>query len=107
MREQRRARRFAISIEILEINGNPAQGGKILNLSTNGARLELPFSFRIRDQLKLLVLLPGLKKPSTFIGQVLWKKPGNSEGHYVTGVQFYQNYWDLDQWLRQLTFKAA
>ena len=107
MREQRRARRFGINLEILEINGKPAQGARILDLSTNGARLELPFSFPINDQLKLIVLLPGLKKPSTFIGRVIWKKPANSEGQYTIGLQFYQNYWDLDQWLRQLTFKAA
>jgi hypothetical protein len=104
MRAQRRARRFSINLEILEINGKPAQGARILDLSTNGARLELPFSFRIKDQLKLIVLLPGLKKPSAFIGVVIWKKPANSEGHYITGLQFYQNFWDLDQWLRQLTF---
>ena len=107
MREQRRARRFGINLEILEINGKSAQGARILELSTNGARLELPFSFQINDQLKLIVLLPGLKKPSTFIGRVTWKKPANSEGRYATGLQFYQNYWDLDQWLRQSTFKAA
>ena len=104
MKEQRRARRFALNLEVLEISGKPAPGARLLDLSVNGARLALPFAPRINEQLKFMVLLPGLTKPSTFIGRVGWKKPADPEGRYVTGLQFYQNYWDLDQWLRAQTY---
>ncbi len=107
MREQRRARRFPLDLEVLEIIGKSAQGALILNLSSNGAKVELPFAARINEQLIFLVLLPGLKKPSKFIGRVTWKKTANPQGRYVTGLQFYQNYWEIDQWLRQQILKAA
>jgi PilZ domain len=101
MREQRLSRRYPLNLEIIEIIGKPAKGGRLLNISTNGARVELPFSAKIFDQLAFWVLLPGFKKPSKFIGRVAWKKPVNSEGLYVTGLQFYQNYWEIDHWMRQ------
>ena len=43
MVEKRRARRYELNIDILEINGKPVQGARILNLSTNGARLEMTY----------------------------------------------------------------
>jgi hypothetical protein len=107
MREQRRARRFALDLEVLEIGGKPVHGARLINLSSNGARLELPFAARINEQLKVTVQLPGFTKPSTFFGRVAWKKKVNLEGRFVTGLQFYQNNWDLDQWLRALAMKAA
>ena len=42
--ERRRTRRYQINTELLEANGNPGQGSKVIDLSMNGARLELPFS---------------------------------------------------------------
>lgn len=107
MREQRRARRFGLNVEILEIIGKSVQRARLLNLSSNGATVELPFSARINEQVAFWVLLPGLKKPIKFIGRVAWRKPVNPDGRYETGLQFYQNYWEIDQWLRQLTPKAA
>lgn len=106
MKEQRRARRFALDIKIQEIIGKSAKGARLLNLSSNGARVELPFSAKIFDQVAFWVLLPGFKKPTKFIGRVAWKKPGDAEGRYVTGLQFYQHYWEIDQWLRQQPLKA-
>jgi hypothetical protein len=117
MREQRRARRFALNLEILEVNGKPAPGARLLDLSTNGARLELPFAARINEQVKFTILLPGLTKPSTLIGlvvkpsklmgRVVWKKPASPGGWYITGLQFYQNSWELDQWMREQTYTKA
>jgi hypothetical protein len=107
MRERRRARRFAFNVEIQELIGKSVQGARLLNLSSNGARVELPFAARINEQVAFWVLLPGLKEPSKFIGRVAWKRPANQEGRYVTGLQFYQNYWEIDQWLRQQTLEAA
>jgi PilZ domain len=107
MREQRRARRFALNVEIQEIIIKSVQGARLLNLSSNGAKVELPFSARINEQVAFWVILPGFKKPSKFIGRVAWKKPVNPEGRYVTGLQYYQNYWEIDQWLRQQTLKVA
>jgi hypothetical protein len=100
MREQRRARRYTLNLEVLEINGKPAPGAMLLELSSNGARLALPYAVRINEQLKFTVLLPGLARPSTYSGRVVWRKPADPTGRQATGLQFYQNYWDLDQWLR-------
>ncbi len=101
MKEKRRARRFPLDLEILAIQGKPAPAARLVDLSSNGARLKLPFSVRLKEQLNFQCLLPGLKKPIKLSGYVVWKKPAGPDGLFVLGVQFYQNYWELDQWLRQ------
>ncbi len=107
MKVPRRARRFPLDIEIIEAIGKSAQGARLIDLSSNGARVEVPFAAKINEQVAFVVLLPGLKKPSKFIGRVAWKKPADAEGHFVTGLQFYQNSWEIDHWLRQQPLKAA
>jgi hypothetical protein len=107
MVEKRRARRFVLDLEIMEINGKAATGAKLLDLSANGARLDLPLARRLGEQLGLLILLPGLKKPSKFFVRVVWKRPPDQAGRHIIGVQFYQNNWELDQWLRQQSHKPG
>lgn len=107
MVERRRARRYALNLEIMEVNGKSAPGARILELSTNGTKLELPFSPPLYDPVTLVFLLPGFNKPSKLVGRVVWKRPPNSQGLHVIGLQFYQNYWELDQWLRQQSLKPT
>ncbi len=88
-------------MELLGINGKPDQEARLLDLSTNGAKLALPFSPPLMAQMTISFLLPGLDQPTEIKGRVVWKKPVNSEKLYVVGFQFYQNYWEIDRWLRQ------
>jgi len=100
MREQRRARRYVINRELLEINGAPAKGLKILDLSSNGARVELHFLPPFMTQISLKFALPEANKVFQVRGRVLWSKITPTRGRYEVGVQFYQNYWEIDQLLR-------
>jgi hypothetical protein len=98
--ERRRARRYAINTELLEVNGIPGNGAKIIDLSTNGARLELPFSPPFMSQMTLKFELQGAKKALSVVGRIIWSKMTLKKGWYLVGVQFYQNYWELDHLLQ-------
>jgi hypothetical protein len=96
----RRARRYVVNTELLETNGAPGNGGKIIDLSMNGAKLELPFSPPFMSQLVLKFPLPGSTKILRVVGRVIWSRTALQRGWYEVGVQFYQNYWEIDQLLR-------
>ena len=98
--ERRRARRFLIDTELIEINGAPGQGSRIIDLSINGAKLDLPFSPPFMSQMTLKFALQGSQKILRVLGRVLWSKMTLQRGRYEVGVQFYQNYWELDHLLR-------
>jgi hypothetical protein len=98
--ERRRARRYLINTELLEANGNPGKGSKVIDLSMNGARLELPFSPPFMSQLVLKFSLQQSTKIFRVVGRVIWSKMTRQRGRYEVGVQFYQNYWEIDQLLR-------
>ena len=106
MAEKRRARRYELNIDILELNGKPVQGARILDLSTNGAKLELTYSPRINEQLIFKFILPGFQRQNKISGRVAWKKT-ILEGRYIIGIQFFNNFWDIDQWFRNQIFKST
>lgn len=98
--QRRRTRRYVVNTELLEANGTPGKGSKIIDLSMNGAKLELPFSPPFMSQLVLKFALHESKKILSVVGRVLWSKMTLQRGWYEVGVQFYQNYWEIDQLLR-------
>jgi PilZ domain len=98
--ERRRARRYLINTELLEVNGNPGKDSKVIDLGMNGARLELPFSLPFMSQLVLKFSLQQSTKIVRVVGRVIWSKMTWQRGRYEVGVQFYQNYWEIDQLLR-------
>ena len=101
--ERRRARRYLVNIELLEVNGKPGIGSRMLDLSMNGARLELPFSPPFMSQIVFSFPLPESTKTLRVVGRVLWAKAALERGRYQVGVQFYQNYCKIDQVLRLLS----
>lgn len=100
MKERRRARRYRVDIELKTINGKNVPGARLLDLSANGAKVESTLSPRLKEHFTITLLLPGIPNPCQVNGSVVWKKPA-AAGLYVVGVQFYQNNWELDKWLRQ------
>lgn len=98
--QKRRARRYRINTDLLEANGRPGQGSKIIDLSTNGARVELPFSPPFLSQMTLKFELQGAQKVLQVVGRVIWSKMTLKRGWYEVGIQFYQNYWEIDHLLR-------
>lgn len=100
---RRRARRFLVNTELLEANGAAGNGSRILDLSMNGARLELPFSPPFMSQMMLKFNLQGSQKILSVVGRVLWSKMTLQRGWFEVGVQFYQNYWEIDHLLRLQT----
>jgi hypothetical protein len=101
--ERRRSRRYLVNTELLDVNGNPGNGSRIIDLSVNGARLELPFSPPFMSQLVLKFALPQSPKTLRVVGRVIWTRTAFERGKYEVGVQFYQNNWELDQLLRLQT----
>jgi PilZ domain len=99
-RKSQRIRRFKINLDILEANGVPGRGSKIVDLSMNGAKLELPFSPPFMSQIALKFGLPESEKIFQVVGRVIWSKMTLQKGWYEVGVQFYQNYWEIDHELR-------
>jgi hypothetical protein len=99
-RQRQRARRYRIDLEILEANGIPGKGSKIIDLSMNDAMLELPFSPPFMSQLAFKFGLQESEKIFRVVGRVIWSKMTLKKGWYEVGVQFYQNYWEIDQELR-------
>jgi hypothetical protein len=89
-----------VNTELLEANGSPGKGSKIIDLSMNGAKLELPFSPPFMSQMVLKFALNGSNKILSVMGRVLWSKMTLQRGWYEVGVQFYQNYWEIDHLLR-------
>jgi hypothetical protein len=98
--QRRRARRYVVNTELLEANGSPGKGSKIIDLSMNGAKLELPFSPPFMSQMVLKFALNGSNKILSVVGRVLWSRMTLQRGWYEVGVQFYQNYWEIDYLLR-------
>jgi hypothetical protein len=98
--EQRRARRYVVNTELVEVNGVPGQGSRIIDLSTNGARMDLPFSPPFMSQITVKFALQGSEKFLRVVGRVIWSKTALQRGRYEVGVQFYQNYWEIDHLLR-------
>jgi hypothetical protein len=97
---RRRARRYLVNTALLEVNGNQVAGAKVIDLSTNGARLGLPFSPPFMSQMVLKFGLPSSPKIMQVVGRVIWTRLTPKTDWYEAGVQFYQNYWELDQLLR-------
>jgi hypothetical protein len=98
--QRRRARKYVVNTELLETNGAPGGGARIIDLSMNGARLELPFSPPFMSQMTLKFTLQGSKKIMRVVGRVIWSRIGLKRNWYEVGVQFYQNYWEIEQLLR-------
>jgi hypothetical protein len=98
--QHRRARRYVINTELLEANGRPGQGSRIIDLSMNEAKLELPFSPPFMSQITLNFSLRGAEKVFKVVGRVIWSKLTLQKGRYEVGIQFYQNYWEIDYLLR-------
>ena len=78
--ERRRARRYLINTELLETNGMPGNGSRIIDLSTNGAKLEMPFSPPFMSQLTLKFELEGGKKVFRVVGRVIWSRNDSTKG---------------------------
>jgi hypothetical protein len=98
--QRRRVRRFVLNSELLATNGSPGQGARIIEMSMDGARLELPYSPPFMSQMVLTFSLGGSEKVLTVVGRVLWSRMTMQAGWYEVGMQFYQNHWEIDQLLR-------
>jgi hypothetical protein len=98
--QPRRARRFAINTELLEVNGKSRRGAKIVDLSMNGAKLALPFSPPFMSHMTLTFSLGGAEKVFKVVGRVIWSRMSLEKGWFEVGMQFYQNYWEIEYVLR-------
>jgi hypothetical protein len=99
--KQRLSKRHPTTIELITLNGNPSKNASIHDLSTGGARLEIPFAVPIMGQLMFGVRLTESTEIINLSGKVAWVKAiPKTQGRYLVGIQFYNLDWRLDQWLR-------
>ncbi|MGQ9920925.1 MAG: PilZ domain-containing protein [Desulfobacca sp.] len=91
---------FQINRELLEVNGKPGNGAQVLNFAINGARLRLPFSPPLMSQIRFKFTLQSDARTHSIAGQVIWSQRVRDKDWYEVEVQFYQNYWEIDQLLR-------
>jgi hypothetical protein len=104
--ERRQSRRFPVHRELMEVNGRPGGGAKILDLSASGARLYLPFT---QPQLSLITFKFALEDQGQVfrvVGRVIWSREAPTKNWHYVGIQFFQNYWEIEQWLHRAAAQA-
>ncbi len=99
-RNRRQARRYPFDRELLEVNGKPAQGDRIVDLAMGGARLRLRWVPPLMSQIKVTFTVENQPQPMTLSGRVVWTRASKERGWFEAGIQFYQPFWAIDQTLR-------
>ncbi len=97
-RIERRVKRYPVCLPIAELNGQPAQEARVVDLSSLGARLETKMPLAPRNTVDFTVRLPGQPGPARLSGQVRWLRPLlDRPGWFQIGVQFFTPQWDLER----------
>jgi hypothetical protein len=99
----RKSRRYPVSLEVKELNGQPGAETRILDLSAQGARLETSALLPLRELVDFTFTYPGDLVPIRLGGQVVWTRPSPAApGRYLVGLRLLQSCWDLIQLTRRL-----
>lgn len=89
MTEQRRAPRQDTDLEIIEINGQPGAGSRLLDISEYGAKIATSMVFVPGDPVEFGFIFPGEEGETHHNGQVVWVMPAPSmQGHQLLGLEF-------------------
>jgi hypothetical protein len=98
--------RYPARLDVKKINGRPAAGVLVVDLSAMGARLESAEPLAPRNAVDFTLHLPGADADTTLSGMVVWLRPLlDRPGRFQMGVQFYQPVWDLDRLGREGKFE--
>ncbi|MDD3580525.1 MAG: PilZ domain-containing protein [Desulfobacca sp.] len=101
--QSRKSRRYAIRLELKEINGKPGAGTYLLDLSATGAKLDSPTAFALNNPVKITFIFPGENKEICLGGRVVWVLPlMGKASRYLIGLQLFQSFWELDLLARRL-----
>jgi hypothetical protein len=94
----RRAQRYPVHLEINSLNGKPAGGSFIVDLSALGAKLESSTPLSPRHQVEFTFTLPGCAAETKAVGTVVWMRPLlTAPGRYHMGIKFFNSVWEIDQ----------
>lgn len=97
----RRVKRFAVRLPVRELNGKPAKGIYVVDLSSLGARLETDAPLAPRLPVEFTVILPDHEVETRLSGQVVWMRPLlHFPGRFHLGLQFFGPQWDIDRLAR-------
>jgi hypothetical protein len=98
----RQALRYPVSLEVQELNGQPGDQTRILDLSAQGAKLETSLLLSPRELVDFAFTYPGGPAPVRLGGQVVWTRPAPAApGRYLVGLRLLQSCWDLVQLTRR------
>ncbi len=101
-RLDRRAQRYQVRLEILELNGQPPKDASVVDISSLGARLEAAVSLAPRNPVEFSVALPDTQELLRLSGKVVWLRPFlDRPGRFLMGVQFFSPQWDIDRLARE------
>jgi len=96
-RVTRRAVRYEVHLPLAEVNRQTVTDGILVNISSLGVKLDLPFAVAPRLTVEFAFLPPGGKTPMRLSGQVVWMRPSlEKTGRFWHGVQFYQPRWEIE-----------
>ena len=97
-RVQRRSQRYAVHLEIKQINGQPVSDTYLLDISSLGARLESSVGLAPMKQMEFTFFLPGADAETRLVGTVVWMRPVlGAPGRFQMGLKFFSTFWLIDQ----------
>jgi hypothetical protein len=97
-RVQRRSQRYAVNLEVKQINGQPVSETYLLDISSMGARLESSVGLAPMRQVEFTFFLPGGETETRLVGSVVWMRPVlGKPGRFQMGLKFFSTFWGIDQ----------
>jgi hypothetical protein len=94
----RQVLRYPVRLEVKLLNGRPAAGVLVVDLSSLGARLEGDQPLSARVTVDFTIRLPDSPADSQLSGQVMWTRPlVDMPGRFQMGVKFFATNWELDR----------
>ncbi|MDI6853785.1 MAG: PilZ domain-containing protein [Deltaproteobacteria bacterium] len=100
-RIERRVKRYPVRLPVKELNGRPADGTFVVDLSSLGARLETDTPLAPRNLVEFTVILPDHEIETRLYGRVIWLRPLlHFPGRFNLGLCFFGPNWDIDRLAR-------
>jgi|YNPNPStandDraft_1061719.scaffolds.fasta_scaffold135584_1 hypothetical protein len=101
-RVERKIQRFPAQLALRELNGQPAGGAHLVDISSVGAQVETPRVFPMNAPLEFVVHFPGMNGDARLSGLTRWIKPIiGRPGWFRLGLKFFQPYWEIDHLARK------
>jgi hypothetical protein len=105
--ERRRVSRADVRFQVTAINGEPAPGVFILDISPLGAKMESPPLAIPAMSLELQFLVRGEGQETRAIGEVVWLVGSEPLGLNLMGISFLKPYWEFFRFVPHRRFPTG